>query len=727
MPVAVQFPILLLPADGQQIGNEFSLARRDGYLTIFHGIDPVYTCSENDAVGVRLAAALYSLPGLASPPKLAEALNLGRSTVFYLRDKYETEGLEGLKDKKRGPKGAHKLTDDRLPLAQRYLDEGLPNTEVARRLEVAEGTIRAAMAGGRLHRPGSEPTAAPSPSSEPTQPRERSEEDLAASGGGGVAVKRHLDRTLARVGLLPEAEPIFSAAESVQGAGVLLALPVVSALGLFEVGQKVYGRLKNGYFGLTSVLLIFVFMALLRIKSIEQLYRKAPGELGRLLGLDRAPEPKTLRRKLKEMGLWEKAQAFREAFSRRWAALQPDLLGFLYIDGHVRPYHGRTHKLAKAYVTVRRLAMPATTDYWVNDAFAQPLFFVTAPLNEELLEVMDTKLLPHIRELAAEQRVTLIFDREGYSPKRFQAWSTQGFDVLTYRKGSYEPWLTDVFSEHEAVVSGRRTTYLLAERSVVMRRGFWMREIRCLTKSGHQTAILTTLQDPSAIDLACRMFSRWQQENFFRYMRQEFALDRLATYAFEPVDPERLIPNPEKRDLKKQLDSLRAQRTKIEQELGRLALNPPSAAHDASVLHQQIEALDPQIEDTRTRLKDAPKKVPVKQLKTPIVKLEPERKIISDCIKMVAYRAETELAHLVGPLLGSQHDEARAFLQSVFQATADLLPDPDRKLLVVRFHALSTPRANRTLHALCDIINDYDTTYPGSTSRLVFQAPESQE
>jgi len=42
-------------------------------------------------------------------------------------------------------------------------------------------------------------------------------------------------------------------------------------------------------------------MALARIRSLEQLRYQAPGEWGKLLGLDRIPEVRTLRAKLKLM------------------------------------------------------------------------------------------------------------------------------------------------------------------------------------------------------------------------------------------------------------------------------------------------------------------------------------------------------------------------------------------------------------------------------------------
>lgn len=49
---------------------------------------------------------------------------------------------------------------------------------------------------------------------------------------------------------------------------------------------------------LESIVLTLAFMALLRIKDPEQLKQCKPGEIGRIIGLDRVPEVKCLRSKL---------------------------------------------------------------------------------------------------------------------------------------------------------------------------------------------------------------------------------------------------------------------------------------------------------------------------------------------------------------------------------------------------------------------------------------------
>jgi hypothetical protein len=111
----------------------------------------------------------------------------------------------------------------------------------------------------------------------------------------------------------------------------------------------------------------------------------------------------------------------------------------------------------------------------------------------------------------------------------------------------------------------------------------------------------------------------------------------------------------------------------------------------------------------------------------PIVQLERERKIITDTFKMVAYRAETQLANLAGPLLPHRADEARKFIRQVFELPADLLPDYEQGILRVRLHSMTTPRHNHALASLCSVLNDLAVCYPGTQLRLVLEATQMPE
>jgi len=736
--MGLQHRIPLLPSDATMVSEHLAVARRDGRITFFNASGPIFACQEDDEESLRLAAVTLTERslGLATPIQIAKVLGRHRSRVHEYRKWYQEGGIEALVVKRRGPRGASKLKGIRLARAQKFLNESKSNCKVAELVKVSEQTIRKAIKEDRLVRPERLAGASTKRSAEKaaSTPRKRSDEDALCA--GGVATKREEERALAPTGLLVEAPPQFEAAESVAKAGVLVALPALLGQGLVDVGQQVYGGLKNGYYGLTSMLLTFGLMALLRIKSSEGLTDHSPGEFGQVLGLDRVPEMKTARRKLAELAGRGQALELSRSFSERWAGEAPEALGYLYIDGHVRPYHVRKHKIPKTHVPRRRLCMPATTEYWVNDASAEPLMFVTAPANDGLLAMMERELLPEIRRLAGDdRRVTLIFDREGWSPKRFQKWKKAGFDVITYRKGKYKDWQRRCFKEVTVELCGRKVKYLLGERMLRVAPRFRVREVRRLCDGGHQTSVVTTRSDLSIETVALRMFSRWQQENFFRYMRHEFALDHLPTTAVEPADPERSVPNPAVKEKKRELGRVKAQLTKAEQAYGRKAHDnleqQRRTVRGFKISHAKLGGKIKKLRSTHQRLqaevKALPARVPVREVMDgyPIVQLERERKTLTDTFKMVAYRAETQLANLAGPLLPYRGDEARKFMRQVFNLPADLLPDHERSELVVRLHSMTTPRDNRALASLCGVLNDLKIHYPGTKLRLVLEATQA--
>jgi len=731
--MALQRSLAVIPPDAQVVSSRLAVLIDDEKLVAFSAADPIYTCRVDDEDGMRLAAGMLSCLKLAPDTALAKALGMSRETVRRNRNLLRAGGVDAVRCQPRGPKGPHKLTEAVRRQAQRGLNQGWSVRRVAREVGLTEGALRSALRLGRLQRvveprvgrPAREP--APMMAATTSSPSQRARVDQA--GELGVATKRMEERLLACTGKLPEAMPEFHAAEAVTGAGVLLALPALLDQGLVEVTEGVFGALRNGFFGLRSVLLTFAFMALLRIKTPEQLTGHAPGELGLLLGLDRVPEVRTLRRKLDEMGGRGLARRLHQCLAERWA--EADELGILYVDGHVRPYHGRKHQLPKHHVAQRGRSMAGTQDFHVNDARAEPLFVVTAEATEGMLTMMEEHLLPEIRFLVGlERRVTVVFDREGWSPASFARWQELGFDVLTYRKGKQSRWQARFFAEVEGVVDGRKVVYQLAERRVTLSNGLRVREVRRLTDTGHQTAVITTNEHLSTFDVADRMFSRWRQENYFRYMGHEFDLDHLCTYEVEPADSERLVPHPQRKKLEQQIKTAQ---TALGQLVGRRGDLKPGATlrlKGRTLDEDGVDQLLWQREDDIKRLKkrrDAlAKEVPLDQVLDPerIVQLERERKLLTDAFKMIAYRAESQLARWVAPLFKRHEDEARKFLRSVFRAIADLIPDAQRSTLTVRFHGLANPRATRALRGLCDVVNATPTCYPGTKLRLQFEAPE---
>lgn len=722
-----------VPADAVIVSPRLAIWKNAEMVVAFSAADPIYTCRAGDQDGLRMMASVLSSVRLAPDTALAKALGVNRETIRRNRKRLKEAGPSAIQDR-RGSKGPTKLTNAVCVHAQRLLDEGLSIRSVAREVNVTDGALHRAFKQGRLTRPNKtgdpEPTA-PQAAAPTSRPSERAAEDQACE--LGVATKRVDERVLARFGKLPEALPKFQAAEGVQGAGVLLAVPALLQQGLIEVGQGVYGSLRNGFFGLKSVLLTFCFMALLRIKTLEQLKTRAPGELGLLLGLDRAPVVETLRRKLAEMGQRKLGRLFGERLTNRWAEAEPEKLGLLYFDGHVRVYNGK-RDLPKHHVQKRGRPMKGTQDFHVNDGQADPLFCVTAEANESLLRMMDEQLLPEVRRLVGpRRRVTIVFDREAWSPKTFKRWYEQGFDVLTYRKGSYSRWQKRFFTKRTRVVDGRKMTYHLAERRVRLLKGFYVREVRRWTDDDHQTAVITTVPQSrlSTFQVAVRMFNRWRQENYFRYMGQEFAIDHLCTTAVEPGDPERLVRNPKHHELEKKIRQTGDALGRLMIRRGDLKPGEKARVGKRTLTEEELDNLivqrERELDQLKKQIKALPKHVLIGEIRDPkkIVQLERERKIITDNLKMIAYRAESALTRLIEPFFKRHQEEARNFLKTVFQATADLIPDEQDRTLTVRFHGLSTPRATQTLRSLCEVVTQSETPFPGTDLRMRFEAPNA--
>lgn len=384
---------------------------------------------------------------------------------------------------------------------------------------------------------------------------------------------RSMDRLLATMGLLDDASPRFAPAQNLSRAGVLVAIPALVASGLLPLAEKIYRSLGPAFYGLRTTLVAYVLLALLRIPRPEALKAYPPAELGRIVGLDRMPEVKTLRRKLAQLAIRKGSYRLGHALAQQRLVERGQVFAFLYLDGHVRVYHGQ-RTLPKTYVTRTHLAAPATTDYWLNDQRGDPLFVVTADANAAMTQML-IPVLNEVRQLlGSDQRVTVVFDRGGWSPKLFLRLLGMNFDFLTYRKGRIRRRIAPHrFAHHEARLEGRRVQYLLHEQPVRFLKGkLRLRQITRLTEDGHQTPIVTSRWDLPAVVLAYRMFARWRQENFFKYMGAEYLLDALADYQVEADDPTRSVPNPARKAVVKELRMARGALAKLQKSYGKAVL-----------------------------------------------------------------------------------------------------------------------------------------------------------
>jgi transposase len=736
--------------------------REEGEMrVVFANGIPVFHYAKADKAADQFAMIHLVESGLASQEEVSSAFDCSRLTVLRARKKFDQGGVAALVPRKTGPRDGSKINRAKSRQIIVLKKKGLSNVAVASRLGLKEDAVRKALKRMGWSQPKvGQAMALPleqGPSEIVVSQQSVSDEVVCETKDAGVSSllstakagesteevigsydidpsNRAIDRAFARLGLLEDAAPLFRNGENISGAGVLVAIPAFIESGILDTAKKVYGNLGASFYGLRTILLTLVLMALLRIKGAEGLKECSPIDLGRLLGLDRACEVKTLRRKLDCLAAKNKAEIFGQELAKKRLEKRQSALGFLYLDGHVRVYNGK-RKLSKAYVTQRRLAMPATTDYWINDQEGDPILVITAPANEGLVKMLEP-IVEEIKGLMGEgRRLCIVFDRGGWSPNLFQKLIREGVDIVTYRKGKTDLIPEESFCRMSEEIEGKRVEYNLHDRSVALLDGkLWLRQVSRLNRPGHQTHIMTSRQDLSPVTIAYRMFERWRQENFFKYMSAEYALDALVDYGVETDDIERLVPNPKRKEINRQRAKVKGTRVRLEQEYGVNALNNEETIRPSmrgfkianSAVGRKIEALRQQERELKALYEKTPERVPLKTTlddNESAYRLRKEKKHLTDILKMVAYQAETDLLGLIRSDYARSDDEGRTLIQSILNSAGDIEVTDNE--LRITLNPLSSPHRSKAARILCEKLNAMNTVFPGSKNlRLVYGVKE---
>jgi len=556
----------------------------------------------------------------------------------------------------------------------------------------------------------------------------------------GMAATNSIDRVAASIGLLGEAEPVFETALDVPQGGVLFALPALLANGLLMHAEK-YFALPKGYYRLDTIFLLLAFMALARLKTVERLRYEPPGEWGKLLGLDRIPEAKTLREKMGLLSDEQQPSQWASELCRDWMENAPDLAGTLYIDGHVRVYHGHQTALPRHYVARQKLCLRATTDYWVNAMDGQPFFVINQAIDPGMIKVIEQEIVPQLEQSIPKQpdeqkanplahRFVLVFDREGYSPDFLLRMKRLGVACQTYHKYPGEDWPQDEFFTRDVpLASGHVVTMNLAERGTFLGAKLWVREIRKLCDSGHQTSVLSTNYIANDVVIAGAMFARWSQENYFKYMRENYNLDGLVAYSTEDIPDTTPVVNPDYRrldgEVRRELGKLNRRRAKFAECSLSGDIEPKKVEayqQKQAELQQEIEQFEQIVASLKAARKQTKRHITVGELseKDRFKRLGTQSKYLIDAIKMIAYRAETSMANVCRQTM-SRSDEARSLLRAIYSSEADLLVSSENKTLTVQLHHLANHSSSFTIRQLCEELTATETVFPGTELKMIYK------
>ena len=395
----------------------------------------------------------------------------------------------------------------------------------------------------------------------------------------------------------------------------------------------------------------------------------------------------------------------------------------------------------------QKLCLPASTSYWVNALGGRPLLCLHKDLDPGMASALEQDVLPALERIGlpgpdapdltasedATPALTLVFDREGWSPALFGRLARRGIAVITWHKGFRgEDWPEAEFRAVETLIHGPGGTgsaeVRLAERRILLKDGPDVRQIRRLLDTGQQVPLVTTDFGVSMERAAGALFSRWAQESFFKYMRDEFNLDGLPVHGLAELDPDARVVNPARRELDRRINRMRSRLGTLRNRVADLLRGAPSdaAARSAERVAAEIGTLDAEREALKLQRREVPTHVRAAELGEDemLDALPSGERLLLDVIRMIAYRAETRMMPAVAAAQGSKRRPRRP-LAELFRSEADIVPEPESGVLRVRILGTASNAGDAAIAGLLDELNRTGTVFPGTGLRMVYELPEN--
>jgi transposase len=683
-----------------------------------------YACDEKGTERV-LATQLAGVLSLADK-EIASAFGMHPVSLSRFRSQARDGGSAALMPRKTGPKGPSKVTAELEGRCRALRGQGLSTRAIAERVSQGKVPISHVTVAALLKEVRSAPrqqalplegqamvepmatsvATAPEPTSEPTLPTTPS---FSARSIPRLGTKRRATRY----------------------AGAFLLYAALARLDFWGVFRQLGAETGPARrFGWEQTLATVIFCFALRFRSIEDFKNVRREDLGIVLGEAEAPTVLTLRGKIKALAESVDPLSISRELFRRYLSLEPVWEGLYYLDGHFCPYYGQ-HPTPRGWDAKRRLAVKGHTDVYVHDARGRALFFFSQPLNDSLARAIPVAV-EEIRRAHGPGPFTLVFDRGGYSGDAFRFLQEQGIGFITYLKGrqARRRYPRKQFRSGWFRFEGRRHVYRLFEKKTRISRAGSIRTVIFLGDDGHQIPVLTNLSTSSkAAKVVHCLRLRWRQENDFKYLRDNYAIDQIVQYGADQETQDRRITNPRRKALKEQVRLLSQQVQILEAQLGR-ALDSnderrrPSArgikiAHGR--LRSEIARKRQALTRLENRLRRTPGQISAKAVDKTRSLLREDRRLVVNALKVAALNAEK--------LLVRQFDQTYKQPKDAFSVLRSLLhlPGHVRALgpdcLEVR---LERPDSEKVAHALEELLTDINQDPPrmlgdGPTLRFIVQ------
>lgn len=233
----------------------------------------------------------------------------------------------------------------------------------------------------------------------------------------------------------------------------------------------------------------------------------------------------------------------------------------LYLDPHTQHYTGMQPVLKGWCAALRRADKLLNSDF-VHTAQGHPIYFECGDNYEDLR----ARFAPLIRRLRATLRweptrvLTFVVDRGIYGNEVFtQVLADPGVHLITWQKGYVAgPWDTAAVCGTYGLEKVRNNSrdvrlyqFSFIDGKSVEHEGLRQILVRATNPSGviAQLAILTDDFTRPAAAVVRLIFSRWVQENDFKYLDKHFGINQITSYRSLPYEAlrdglsDRLVPS----------------------------------------------------------------------------------------------------------------------------------------------------------------------------------------
>ncbi len=702
-------------------------ADRDGTTWILAG-SVVLACYPSGDAGLRNVAVAVCRQLGFSGRAVAEVMGLTENYVATLHNRALREGTAGLV---RAPGRPRKLAAGAWEQAARWRAGGASDSEIARRLQVAQSTVfrRLGPAAVQEQLPGGGPAGEAEPQAGGP------EAGPAAPGPGGPAAPGPQASGPAAPEPGPGPEPSSRPAAgpgSAAGteaapsryAGAMLAHAYLDRIGAEAILAAALppGLARPRYDDLALLAATSLAFAL-GVSSAEGTKHLIPDQAGILAGIGRLPGLRTLRPRLSAIAETCDPLALQRQLGAAMLAADAPGLHVYYVDDHFVPYEG-AKPVPKGWNTKRRHAQPGRAGTVVTGYRGRAVCFADGEPSG--LSATLPPALTQLRQvLGPDAQILLGFDRGGSYPQVFRAIRGQHAGWVTWRRAPLAPAAAAPRRFWAARGDGKPAEVVwLADETVTIKDYGQARQITLFEHGAPVLQVLTSDTAAPAAALLAWLRCRWREENLFKYLEAHYGIHWLTDYHASLQDDTHLIGNPERKVGRARLRSAEQALAAAERELATLLTTPELSAAAKNTAIPAAENKITQARDAVTAakaaLKHIPAKLPASQVTPGAQKaiLRTRRRSLQMVLRLLAAAAEHWLGNRLNDYLRDP-GEYRAISRHLLHLGGTITRTP--RTITVTLDPPAAPRIARALALLLDEINATPPRMPGDTRPITYR------